>query len=82
MAISHELSGEIAAALFAAKERSPHELDGLKEIVFEIHSTLEQLNGEESKARAARMDHASESDRGSGLKAQLAARSKSAGNDF
>lgn len=43
MSISHELSGEIAAALFAAKERSPRELNDLKDMLFEIHSTLEQL---------------------------------------
>jgi hypothetical protein len=49
MAISHELSGEIAAALFAAKERSPRELDDLKEMVFAIHATLERL-GHEARA--------------------------------
>ena len=43
MAISHELSGEIATALFAAKERSPRELNELKEMVFAIHATLERL---------------------------------------
>jgi hypothetical protein len=43
MAISHELSGEIATALFAAKERSPRELKDLKEMVFAIHATLERL---------------------------------------
>ena len=43
MSISHELSGEIAAALFAAKERSPGELKDLKDMLFQIHSTLEQL---------------------------------------
>jgi len=43
MAISHELSGEIATALFAAKERSPRELHDLKEMVFAIHATLERL---------------------------------------
>ena len=56
MAISHELSSEIAAALFAAKERSPHELNDLKEIVFEIHSTLEQLTDQDRVARDARVD--------------------------
>jgi hypothetical protein len=59
MAISHELSSEIATALFAAKERSPHELNDLKEIVFEIHSTLERLSDEE---RAARVSHAGRND--------------------
>ena len=51
MAISHEVSSEIAAALFAAKERLPHELNDLKEIVFRIHSTLEQLTDEDRMAR-------------------------------
>jgi len=56
MAISHELSSEIATALFAAKERSPHELNDLKEIVFKIHSTLEQFSDEDRIARLARVD--------------------------
>jgi len=43
MAISHELSGEIATALFAARARSPRELNDLKEMVFAIHATLERL---------------------------------------
>jgi hypothetical protein len=49
MAISHELSGEIATALFAAKERSPRELKDLKEMVFAIHATLERL-GHDARA--------------------------------
>ena len=53
MAISHELSGEIATALFAAKERSPRELSDLKEMVFAIHATLEQL-GREAQAHRAK----------------------------
>jgi hypothetical protein len=43
MAISHELSSDIAAALFAAKERSPGELNDFKETIFKIHLTLERL---------------------------------------
>ena len=47
MAISHELSSEIATALFAGKfaanQRSPRELNDLKDLLFKIHSTLEQL---------------------------------------
>jgi hypothetical protein len=43
MAISHELSSEIATALFAAKKRSPRELNDLKEMIFKIHYTLQQL---------------------------------------
>jgi hypothetical protein len=51
MAISHELSSDIAAALFAAKERSPGELNDLKNTIFQIHSTLERLADD---ARASR----------------------------
>jgi len=52
MAISHELSGEIATALFAAKERSPRELNDLKEMVFAIHATLERLGRDAQTDRA------------------------------
>jgi len=55
MAISHELSSEIADALFAAKERSPRELNDLKEIVFKIHSTLQQLTDRDRMARLAQV---------------------------
>jgi len=51
MAISHELSGEIATALFAAKERSPRELNDLKEMVFAIHATLERLGHDDRADR-------------------------------
>ena len=44
MAISHELSSEIATALLTARERSPGELDDLKEMLLQIHSTLEGLS--------------------------------------
>ena len=43
MAISNELSSEIAAALFASKERSPRELKDLRDMLFKVHSTLEEL---------------------------------------
>jgi hypothetical protein len=56
MAISHELSSEIAAALFTAKERSPRELNDLKEIVLKIHSTLQQLTDKDRMARVARVN--------------------------
>lgn len=56
MAISHELSSEIAAALFSPKERSPRELNDLKDMVFKIYSTLEQLSDEDRVARMARVD--------------------------
>jgi hypothetical protein len=44
MAISHEISSEIATALLASNERSPHELHDLREMLLEIHSTLEGLS--------------------------------------
>lgn len=56
MAISHELSCEIADALFAAKERSPRELNDLKEIVFKIHSALQQLTDKDRMARVNRVN--------------------------
>jgi hypothetical protein len=51
MAISHELSSEIAAALFTAKDRSPRELEELKNTLLAVHSTLQQLTDR------ARLDH-------------------------
>ena len=55
MAISHELSSEIAAALIAAKDRSPRELKDLKEILLVIHSTLQQLTDNARVARVERL---------------------------
>jgi hypothetical protein len=46
MAISHELSSEIATALLAAKDRSPRELEDLKKVLLLIHSTLQRLTDE------------------------------------
>ncbi len=51
MSISHEVSSDIATALFAAKERSPRELRDLKDMVFQIHSTLEELSDSARKDR-------------------------------
>ena len=56
MAIAHELSSEIAAALFSAKERSPGELNDLKEVIFKIHSILEQLTRDAHMARVAHLN--------------------------
>jgi hypothetical protein len=50
MAISHELSSEIATALLAAKNRSPRELEDLKKTLLIIHSTLQRLTDEERMA--------------------------------
>ncbi len=43
MAISHELSSEIAAALLAARDKTPRELEELQAILLIIHSTLQRL---------------------------------------
>jgi len=51
MAISHELSSEIATALLAARERSPRELKDLKETILVIHSTLQRLTDDARMAR-------------------------------
>jgi hypothetical protein len=51
MAIEHELSSEIAAALLTGKERAPSELKHLKETLFRVHSTLEQLTAESRRKR-------------------------------
>ena len=53
MAISNELSSEIAAAILAEK-KTPQELDHLKEIILRVHSTLQKMS------REARADSASE----------------------
>jgi hypothetical protein len=49
MALSHELSSEIATALLAAKDRSPRELADLKEVLLLIHSTLQRLMDDERR---------------------------------
>jgi hypothetical protein len=51
MAISHEVSSEIATALLAAKDRSPRELEDLKEVLLLIHSTLQRLTDEARRRR-------------------------------
>jgi hypothetical protein len=50
MAISHELSSEIAAALLAAKDKSPRELQSLKATLLTVYSTLQRLTEEERAA--------------------------------
>jgi hypothetical protein len=50
MAISNELSSEIAAAILANKN-SPQELQRLKDVVLEIHSTLQKMSQDEHRSR-------------------------------
>ena len=54
MAISNELSSEIAAAILASRN-SPQDLVKLRDVILEIHSTLQKMSEEEhtSRLRAA-----------------------------
>ena len=55
MAISNELSSEIAVALLANQERSPEELNNIKTILLEVHSTLQSLNEEAHRQRTEKV---------------------------
>ena len=54
MALANELSSEIAAAILSTGENSPAELENLKLIVEEVHTTLEQMEDRERQARKTR----------------------------
>ena len=45
MAISNELSSDVAVAILANK-KSPQELNKLKDIILEVHSTLQKMSEE------------------------------------
>ena len=53
MAISNELSSDVVVALLA-NEKSPQELKKLKDIILEVHSTLQEMSEETRAYRAAR----------------------------
>lgn len=63
MAISNELSSEIAAAMLA-ENKSPQELKELSEIVLQVHKTLQTMSertmSERRRAHAKRTQHFSE----------------------
>ena len=46
MAISNELSSEIATAMLTARERSPEELSKLKKVLLEVHTALQSMTEE------------------------------------
>jgi predicted transcriptional regulator len=48
MAISNELSSDVAVALLA-NEKSPQELKKLKDIILEVHTALQKMS-EETRA--------------------------------
>ena len=50
MAISNELSSEIAAALLVEK-KSPQELKQLKDVVLKVHSALQKMSADERANR-------------------------------
>jgi predicted transcriptional regulator len=50
MAISNELSSEIAAALLAEK-KSPQELKELKDVILRVHSALQKMSADERANR-------------------------------
>ena len=65
MAISNELSSEIAAAILV-NQSSPQDLQRLKAVILEIHSTLQKMSEEEHLSRIRAMAAAaSPTDRGS-----------------
>lgn len=45
MAISNELSSDVAVALLAEK-KSPQELNKLKDIILEVHTALQKMSEE------------------------------------
>ena len=52
MAISNELSSEIAAAILVEK-KTPQELEQLKDVILRVHSELQKMSGEERARRFA-----------------------------
>ena len=48
MAISNELSSDVAVAILA-KQKSPQELKQLKDIILQVHSALQKMS-EETRA--------------------------------
>jgi hypothetical protein len=52
MAISNELSGEIAVAILGRKRMSPRQMSDLKETVLRVHSVLQKMSDDERTYRA------------------------------
>ena len=53
MAISNELSSDVAIAILADK-KSPQEREELKDIILEVHSTLQKMAEETREYRSKR----------------------------
>ena len=52
MAISNELSSEIAAAILA-ENKTPQELHQLKDLILRVHTTLQEMS-EDARAKRAK----------------------------
>ena len=59
MAISNELSSDVAVAILA-QNKSPHELQQLKDIILEVHSTLQKMSEETRDDRLHRTERGNE----------------------
>jgi len=53
MAISNELSSDVAVAILA-KKKSPQELQQLKDIILQVHSELQKMSEETRSDRLKR----------------------------
>jgi len=56
MAISNELSSDVAVAILA-KKKSPQELEQLKDVILQVHSTLQKMSEETRSDRLLRSSH-------------------------
>ena len=56
MAISNELSSDVAVAILA-KKKSPQELEQLKDIILQVHSALQKMSEETRSDRLSRSSH-------------------------
>ena len=55
MAISNELSSDVAVAILA-NEKSPQELKKLKDIILEVHTALQKMSEETRASERARVE--------------------------
>jgi len=53
MAISNELSSDVAVAILS-KKKSPQEAEQLKDVILQVHSTLQQMSEEVRSDRLKR----------------------------
>jgi len=56
MAISNELSSDVVVAILA-QNRSPQELQQLKDVILQVHSALQKMSEETRADRLKKMPH-------------------------